>query len=299
MDARKTVLILGGGAMSGVFGAGFVTALQDADAYSCIEAVYGVSAGGFNGAYFLSRQSRLGSSIYYEDLAKDFIKVRHLPYGILQRLWHRFVRPISLEKMKNVVNIDRLMQAARSGKRLDTQKIKQQGIPLYIRLLNAESGEVIDVDARAGNIFALLQATVSAAPYFFARERIGGKLFIDPGIKEPIGLQSIIQRHPDSKIIIQLNRRYASSPLVRPIFAMEKAILSVMHGRHIGKAYARHKKRRQEDKQLATALEQVMLIEPDEQDEIPPYSTDPKVLAKSYAAGMRSGLKALAFMREP
>lgn len=41
---EKCVLYLGGGAMSGVFGAGVVTALQEMGIYDKIEAVHATSA---------------------------------------------------------------------------------------------------------------------------------------------------------------------------------------------------------------------------------------------------------------
>ena len=70
---NKAVLYFGGGNMSGVFGAGIGTRLQEADTYNKIEAVYGGSAGAFNSSYFLSRQSELGSSIYWENLTEQVI----------------------------------------------------------------------------------------------------------------------------------------------------------------------------------------------------------------------------------
>ena len=70
---NKVVLYLGGGSMAGVFGAGVVTRLQEENFYKHIKVAYGASAGAFNLAYFLAKQSELGSKIYWEDLTYDFI----------------------------------------------------------------------------------------------------------------------------------------------------------------------------------------------------------------------------------
>lgn len=89
MDKEKVVLYLGGGAMAGVFGAGIVTGLQESDFYDRVDTIYSSSAGVFNMAYFLSRQTRLGSSIYYEDLIHDFIHSGKLLLGLFQRYGNR------------------------------------------------------------------------------------------------------------------------------------------------------------------------------------------------------------------
>ena len=75
---NKLIIYIGGGSMSGIFSAGVVTGLQDMNFYDKIEAIYGGSAGAINAAYFLSKQTKLGSSIYYvyfclHNLAISFI----------------------------------------------------------------------------------------------------------------------------------------------------------------------------------------------------------------------------------
>jgi predicted patatin/cPLA2 family phospholipase len=69
--------------MRGVVSAGMVGALEDLGALEIFDAIYGSSAGAFNGAYLISRRARLGTSIYYDDANNDgFINVsRALPGG--------------------------------------------------------------------------------------------------------------------------------------------------------------------------------------------------------------------------
>lgn len=67
---RDVIIVIEGGAMLGVFGAGVVTSFQQADMYGRVHSVYGASAGAHDLAYFLaaqkdSRQTKIGSSIYY------------------------------------------------------------------------------------------------------------------------------------------------------------------------------------------------------------------------------------------
>src|SRR6266849_4636903 len=105
MKKQKVIMYLGGGAMLGVFGAGFVTRLQEKGAYKFIEAIYGASAGAMNASYFLSRQTKLGSSIYYEELTKNFILPHNVPHGLWQRVSHRYFKHIPKSQMKDAVNI--------------------------------------------------------------------------------------------------------------------------------------------------------------------------------------------------
>jgi len=76
--------------MEGVFGAGVVTHLEEIDFYKNIEAVYGSSAGALIGAYFLSHQTKLGSSMFHEDLTQKFASIPNFHKGIWDRVKDHF-----------------------------------------------------------------------------------------------------------------------------------------------------------------------------------------------------------------
>src|SRR3989344_179459 len=120
--------------MSGVFGAGVLTSLQEINFYDKIDTIYAGSAGAFNAAYFLTRQSKLGSSIYYEDLVDNFIKPFNVPIGISQLFWNRYIN--QLHKINDVVNIDYIFEIIKHKKSLDTERLKKQSIKLYAKVLN-------------------------------------------------------------------------------------------------------------------------------------------------------------------
>ena len=48
-----------------------------------IEAIYAVSAGVLNGAYFLAGQSELGATVYYDNLTSGFIRPGRIPILLL------------------------------------------------------------------------------------------------------------------------------------------------------------------------------------------------------------------------
>ena len=64
---KDIILIIEGGGILGVFGAGVLTAFQEANIYNRIKCIYATSAGAHDAAYFLTKQSKLGSSIYFKD----------------------------------------------------------------------------------------------------------------------------------------------------------------------------------------------------------------------------------------
>src|SRR3989338_3950792 len=117
----KVVFYFGAGGMSGVFGAGIGTELEESNIYSKIEAIYGCSAGAFNAAYFLARDSRLGSSIYWENLTDGrFINLRKVLRG-----------------NSNAMNIDHLVEVSRSSKVLNLDALRNQSIPFFVKVLNS------------------------------------------------------------------------------------------------------------------------------------------------------------------
>jgi predicted patatin/cPLA2 family phospholipase len=75
-DSRKVALAIEGGGMRGVVSAGMVAGLEQLALTDAFDAVYGASAGAVNGAYFVAKQARYGTTIFYEDINnRHFIDV--------------------------------------------------------------------------------------------------------------------------------------------------------------------------------------------------------------------------------
>jgi len=68
-DGRKITLVLFGGLMSSVRGASAMVVFQDLGLSYSFDSIYTVSAGFPNASYMLSGDTRLGTSIYYDDLS--------------------------------------------------------------------------------------------------------------------------------------------------------------------------------------------------------------------------------------
>ena len=293
---NKLIIYLGGGSMSGIFGAGLVTAFQDMDFYDKIEAIYGGSAGAINAAYFLSKQTKLGSSIYYEDLIKNFIFPLNVPLGIAQRFWNRYIRELQTKKILNAVDIDYAINLVKYKKQLNVENIKKQNIKLYVKLLNVSNCEIEYLDAQKNDILMLLKAAISISPYYFNSQKINEKEYIDGTIKEPIGLSYILRKHPNNKIIVVINE-----PIIRGIKHYAKNFLEGLVARTIHKdlfqCFTNRESLVRKDIKEAINNKRVLLISPSRDNPTIPKTTDYNKLIATYNMGKREAEKIKDFLK--
>jgi predicted patatin/cPLA2 family phospholipase len=81
-DGCKLALCVEGGAMRAATTGGMLIALERSNISRAFDAVYGVSAGAVNAAYFIAGQARYGAPIYYRHLINTpFIQMRQVPWG--------------------------------------------------------------------------------------------------------------------------------------------------------------------------------------------------------------------------
>lgn len=128
-DDKKIALIIQGGAMRGVIGGGMVMAMEKLMGGSNpFDVMYGTSSGAYAEVYLQARQTGLGTSIYYEELAgKNFIDPKNFLRG----------RP--------VVHMSAVGNAIRRGKkRLDAQRIVDSPVPIHIYAASVKDGSSYD-----------------------------------------------------------------------------------------------------------------------------------------------------------
>ncbi|MFA5134852.1 MAG: patatin-like phospholipase family protein [Patescibacteria group bacterium] len=201
---RDIVLILEEGVMQGVFGAGVVTALSESGIHGRVHSVYGVSAGAHNGAYFLSRQTRFGSSIYFEDLAGPlFISYRKAPRFLLDVLHASVNRN---HQVRNVVEMDYLTDHIESHKKkLAVEEIRKQPTRFFVRVYDVDACSHVLLDAKADTLQAI-KASSSAAPYYARAVEINGRRYIDGSAIRSKGFMDVIREHSDKTVIYVRNR---------------------------------------------------------------------------------------------
>lgn len=166
-DKRKIALVLPGGLMTGVRGAGALVAFSELGLDDAFDAIYVISAGLPNASYFLSKQPRLGTSIYYEDLvAKEFINIF--------RPW-------------KIVNIDYSTNIFKKIKPLNIGQVLSHPTKLHVRLIDKKSKKVTYLKARdvPGNEFMGLIRAATSIPYFHpGSTKIQKNHYKDPGFRK-------------------------------------------------------------------------------------------------------------------
>jgi predicted patatin/cPLA2 family phospholipase len=210
---RDIVIIVEGGVMLGVFGAGVLTPLQEANIYSRVHSIYAVSAGAHDAAYFLAKDLPKGSSIYYEDFSgANFIK-KHLLWRFIYEL---LAHPFKKGRRINLVDIDFAISVELSKKILNLALIQQQGIPFLARVYDIENNEHTYLDC-ANNTFEVLRATSAVIPYYHSANKINGKSYIDGGVIGTRNFIDIIEKHPDKKILYIRNKRQNNVDIIREL----------------------------------------------------------------------------------
>ena len=136
-DGRKIGLVLTGGSMSGVHGAGAVIALEELGLAHSFDIIFATSAGFPNASYLLSENTKVGASIYYEELKN-----------------RKF---INFFKLWEPINFERVVETIRSIKPINCNKLwecntevclkidKKFNSPKYIKLKDYSPNEYFNI----------------------------------------------------------------------------------------------------------------------------------------------------------
>ncbi|MBT4376837.1 hypothetical protein HOD29_05685 [archaeon] len=282
---KKAVLYVGGGAMAGVFGAGVVTNLQEANVYGKISHVYGASAGAFNIAYFLDKQTKKGSTIYWEDLIKGFIYSSKFPKAIMNMALGR-------KDFQNIVDIDYLIQVAKTTKRLDLEKIKKNPIEAKVKVYNLKTKKIKYLDLKK-DTFQRLKESSSVAPYFYSK----GQENIDGDILDSLGYDFIRSQHPEEKLIFVLNHRINRGKFTQLRKILEgKLVAKIFKDSGLKQMFKEELTKRKKDIEKINLDENALLITPPWNNPSNNSTTNPKKLKQTHYLGMVEAEKILDFI---
>lgn len=281
--------------MTGVFGAGVATSLEENDFYKHTSAIYGSSAGIMTGAYFLSRQTALGATIYWEDLPDNFIQKKDFLFGTWQRFQDKFIKNVAHESLRDALNIDYAMSIVRGKKRLNVDELLSQSIPLYIKLLDLDTHEICYLDARREDVLDILEMGISAFPYVHRLKKVDGRRYIDAGIADVIGINELLGRHPEDHIVVVLNRPPETRLYYRIKNRLEGKFMQWMFDDpDLYPLHALAEERLQEDIREITRNERVTLVAPPEGLGVKSRTDNPELLVEMYKAGKITGLETLS-----
>ncbi len=212
-DGKKIVLVVPGGLMSGVCGAGAMIGLYELGFANAFDSMYVISAGLPNALYYASKQGRVGTSIYYEDCSGRKL--------------------INLARVWKMVNIDYLVHVFRFVKTLDVDAVLAAKTKIYVRLTDIRHKKVVYLevhDVPKNEYFGLLEAALSVPYLHPGSTKIRGNQYKDPGFQEH-QLVDHIQRVLDSDatdIVIIYNHLGQVKSVRKTLHLPESRVLEIM-----------------------------------------------------------------------
>lgn len=277
--ARELVLYVSGGAMSGVFSMGVLSALEDSRALARFDALYGASAGAYNVACFAAGDVRAGLRWYYELVRKHSIIRTRNPVRVLSGTY-----PIDLQEGERVLRTYPLINfaALRHSRRFVGAKV-----------LSYDTRRIRYLDLRTGDQPRKLAASAALTPFVEKPVTVEGKVFVDGAIGEIFGLARLRKRHPAAAFVVIANARYADAPIRRALLhyvtrRLDPA-LDGLQERAYDAALREMKAMRKAD--------DVLYIEPQSSYPVYPFTLDQVLLERGFRAGRHAFVDHLPELR--
>jgi predicted patatin/cPLA2 family phospholipase len=199
---KDIILILEGGAMSGVFCAGVICAFEKAKIYDRIESVYAVSIGAQIGAHFLSKKLIKTTELYTgEMLSKRHAFTKNIS---LKKIFQKVFNLIVFKKNMHLLDLEILKTIQRTKNKIDTRIIKNSQTKFYVKIFDTKNLTVKYLDGKKNTIEAI-NVSSYYAPYFYQKTRYSH--YYDGELVPDNDFIRIIKENPNKKIIYVMNER--------------------------------------------------------------------------------------------
>lgn len=191
----RSALVICGGAMRGVYGAGAGLALQLLGLHQSFDVVVGISTGALVAAYFLDdiEQGPEAVSIYYNEcLDSRFINFTKWP----------------------IVNVDYIESFMRGGRRpLDIGAILKHRSQFFVGATDWESGEghFLDVKCAEPEPLAAIKASCAITELYRKPVMVNGGNFTDGSNALPFPAKKVLQHFEPTDILVIANCSQASA----------------------------------------------------------------------------------------
>lgn len=278
-QSKKTGLILGGGAMRGMYTAGVLDVFLDHKIK--VDGVIGISAGAVFGVNLLSGQR--GRVIRYN---KRFNRDRN------------YMGIVPLIQTGNIVNTEYAYHVVPGElDKFDDETYRASGIPFYAGVTSLETGraEYIKIDS----VFERMDALRASASMPFVSRPVAwnGQHYLDGDIADSVPYQTMFNMGYDRLIVVLTRERgYQKKPI-------SPAMVRLYYRRHREFADAlihRHEKYNSSVRELEALERQgkVLLIAPSEPITIGRIEKDGDKLQEVYELGIRDCTETVGRLRE-
>ena len=283
--------------MSGVYGAGVLKGMHELGLVKSIEAIYSGSVGSLNAAYLLSGETERGPAVYWERLQKGFLYPERLLIGTGDLIKNRFFKPIDPSTARNVVDVNYIYNLLAKDAPVNLEKIKNSPIEFYVKIMDVDNGELEYKKFTDLPILDLLKAAVTIKPYFFEETFLNNKRYVDATIKEPLGIDYLLQKYPGRKILVVLNEPIKRG-LRHHIKNVIEGLVSSLYPYRISllKIFLLREHSIRQDIKACLANKNIFLLYPNFNGRVRPRTTTPEKLKESCEAGLQDALKVREFI---
>jgi predicted patatin/cPLA2 family phospholipase len=172
--ARKSALIVEGGAMRGAWAAGVLAFLYERG-LNRYDMVYAASSGACSAAFFVAGMVEPGLTVWREHACK-------------------VVRKTNILRRKPIIDLAYLVDHLfRERIRLSVEAIQSAPTRFYIVLTDCQTGEPVYFHARDERIFEALRASSSMAFATRGFDYVDGHPYADGGVADPLPVQRALQ----------------------------------------------------------------------------------------------------------
>lgn len=263
-DVRGLLLILTGG-MRGAYGGGQVIALEKAGLTEEFDTVVGISTGSPTGAYFLSGQAEIGTSIYCVECTQPrFIDLARL------RMDADYLAGVFYE----------------GGKKLDTDAVRASRSNFFIGVTCARTGSGSLIDAkRMPDMVRAIRASIAMPLLTGKPVHLEGGSFLDGGGAYPFPLEEAITRFSPTDVLVLANGSPEGYARTRPK-AVRNWLGTLGYPKSVREAFVSAPRRFERARDaMATAPCRVLVLWSD--DCLSSFERNPKKLSEAAQASER------------
>ena len=175
-DGFKLALVIEGGGMRGVVSGGMVSALEFLGLRDVFDAVYGSSSGAMAGAYFVARQARFGTTIYYQCINN-----------------RKFIRKSNIVLFRSIMNTAFLLDhVCRDDRPLRASDVLRGDLPLHVVASSTTRRDsvVISDFADETEVFEALRCSINVPGVAGSAVAFRGDHLFDAALYESIPLKA-------------------------------------------------------------------------------------------------------------
>lgn len=188
-DHIKIMLFVDGGLMKGAYGVGAGLALEELGYNDYFSSIVGVSSGAPSVAYFMSKETRRGASLMWEECcSREFIN--------MWRYWNQVDTNYFIKVIQE-----------NSEKGIDVEKVFQSPTELYIAVSNFKTGEPKLLKPKTGpELFTAIQASILMPNVSTDIVKFKDIRYVDGGFTRPHSLRLAIDEIKATHVLIITNQ---------------------------------------------------------------------------------------------